>query len=102
MHPTGAALLADSYKNHCKLALGVQNKSLKIEFSLQSISPGLVEQDIITSCTDNELVTLMPKLKPEDVANSVLYCITLPEHVQVHELVSEISFDVTVNSKRLI
>ena len=53
----------------------------------QSISPGLVEQDIIASCSDNELVSLMPKLKPEDVANCVLYCITLPEHVQIHELV---------------
>lgn len=30
----------------------------------------------------------MPKLKPEDVANAVLYVITLPEHVQVQELVS--------------
>lgn len=39
------------------------------------------------SCTENELVTLMPKLKPEDVANAVQYVITLPEHVQVHELV---------------
>lgn len=56
-------------------------------FILQSISPGLVEQDIIVSCTENELVQLMPKLKPEDVANAVQYVITLPEHVQVHELV---------------
>lgn len=56
-------------------------------FFEQSISPGLVEQDIVTCCTDNELVQLMPKLKPEDVANALLYVITLPDHVQVHELV---------------
>ena len=54
---------------------------------LQSISPGLCDQDIITSCTDNELVGLMPKMKPDDVANSVIYCITLPDSINVHELV---------------
>jgi NADP+-dependent farnesol dehydrogenase len=58
-----------------------------IEIILQSISPGLCEQDIITSCTDNELVALMPKLKPEDIANTVLFCITLPDTINVHEMV---------------
>lgn len=50
---------------------------------LQSISPGLTEQDIVASGSDNELVALMPKLKPEDVYSAVMFVITQPENVQV-------------------
>ncbi|XP_040167104.1 farnesol dehydrogenase-like isoform X1 [Anopheles arabiensis] len=54
-----------------------------------SISPGLVEGDILSTNTskDNEIVNYMPKLKPEDVAEAVLYAITTPENVQIHELI---------------
>uniref|UniRef100_A0A182Q6Z3 Dehydrogenase n=1 Tax=Anopheles farauti TaxID=69004 RepID=A0A182Q6Z3_9DIPT len=54
-----------------------------------SISPGLVEGDIVStsSTKDNDIVNYMPKLKPEDVAEAVLYAITTPENVQIHELV---------------
>ncbi|CAO1439256.1 unnamed protein product [Diamesa tonsa] len=60
---------------------------LQTQIKISSISPGLVEQDIITSLTDNELVGLMPKLKPEDVASAVMYAICTPDHVQIHEIV---------------
>lgn len=49
----------------------------------QSISPGLVESDIIVSGSDNEILKFMPRLKPEDVAKAVLFVISTPDHVQV-------------------
>ncbi|XP_058128602.1 farnesol dehydrogenase-like [Anopheles ziemanni] len=54
-----------------------------------SISPGLVEGDILStvSSNENEIVKYMPKLKPEDVAEAVLYAITTPDNVQIHDLV---------------
>ncbi|KAL1374586.1 hypothetical protein pipiens_004867 [Culex pipiens pipiens] len=62
---------------------------LDSQVKVSSISPGLVEGDIVATHTinENDLVKYMPKLKPEDVAEAVLYVITTPDHVQVHELV---------------
>lgn len=44
-----------------------------------------MEGDIVANHTagDNDLVKYMPKLKPEDVADAVLYAITTPDNVQV-------------------
>lgn len=52
---------------------------------IQNISPGLVENDILTTngTDDNELVKYMPRLKPEDVAQAVIFAITAPQHVLV-------------------
>lgn len=63
----------------------VMGKSVKtgslIYTILQSISPGLV---------DTELVPLdykgLPMLQAEDVANAIMYVLSTPPHVQVHEL----------------
>lgn len=62
---------------------------LESMIKVTSISPGLVEDDIVANYTanENDLVKYMPKLKPEDVAEAVLYAITTPDHVQIHELV---------------
>lgn len=51
----------------------------------QNISPGLVENDILTThgTDDSELVKYMPRLKPEDVAQAVIFAITTPQHVLV-------------------
>ena len=46
---------------------------------LQSISPGLVETEMI----DEETLKLSPSLKPEDIAAGVLYVLGAPLHVQV-------------------
>lgn len=56
-----------------------------IHFSFQNISPGLVENDILTtSGTDNnELVKFMPRLKPEDVAKAIIFIISNPSDVLV-------------------
>lgn len=50
---------------------------------LQSISPGLVEDDIIASGTENEIIKLMPRLKADDVAKVVLFILACPENVLV-------------------
>ena len=58
---------------------------LNFFFISQSISPGLVEDDIVDNVTksENEFIKFMPKLKPDDVAQAIIFCITQPEHVQV-------------------
>lgn len=54
-------------------------------YYFQNISPGLVENDILTThgSDNSELVKYMPRLKPEDVAQAVLFAITAPQHVLV-------------------
>lgn len=44
-----------------------------------------MENDILTThgSDDNELVKYMPRLKPEDVAQAVIFAITTPQHVLV-------------------
>lgn len=58
---------------------------LETTIKVTSISPGLVESDIVASDA-NELIKYMPRLKPEDVASAVIFAISQPEHVQVHEI----------------
>lgn len=62
---------------------------LETTIKVSSISPGLVDGDIVAHYTEseNDLVKYMPKLKPEDVAEAVIYAITTPDHVQIHELI---------------
>jgi len=46
---------------------------------LQSISPGVVETEMVSE----EYVKKYPSLKPEDIAAGVLYVLGAPPHVQV-------------------
>lgn len=46
-----------------------------------------MQEEIVAGDTKNELVKLMPRLKPEDVAQALIYIICTPEHVQVHDLI---------------
>jgi hypothetical protein len=46
---------------------------------LQSLSPGLVETEVIPE----EYLKMSPALKPEDIAAGVLYVLGAPQHVQV-------------------
>jgi NADP-dependent 3-hydroxy acid dehydrogenase YdfG len=45
----------------------------------QSLSPGLVE----TEAVPEEYLKKSPSLKPEDIAEGVLYVLGAPQHVQV-------------------
>uniref|UniRef100_U5EVY4 Putative dehydrogenase n=1 Tax=Corethrella appendiculata TaxID=1370023 RepID=U5EVY4_9DIPT len=62
---------------------------LETPVKVTSISPGLVDADILSTHThsDNELVKFMPKLLPSDVSSALLYAITTPDHVQIHEII---------------
>ncbi|KAG5672099.1 hypothetical protein PVAND_002254 [Polypedilum vanderplanki] len=52
-----------------------------------SISPGLVESDIIHANAHDEILKLMPALKPDDVAGAVIFALGAKEGVEVHEIV---------------
>lgn len=48
------------------------------------MSPGLTESDFLAqSGSGCGIVDYMPKLKPEDVADAVMYIITRPKHIVV-------------------
>lgn len=48
----------------------------------QSVSPGLVESELTQAFVDKA-----PHLKGEDVADAVVYVLSTPPHVQVHEVI---------------
>jgi NADP+-dependent farnesol dehydrogenase len=52
---------------------------------LQSLSPGLVKTDMPAK----ELLDAHPALNPEDIADSVLYVLGTPPHVQVRLVFDE-------------
>jgi NADP+-dependent farnesol dehydrogenase len=56
---------------------------------LQSLSPGLVK----TEMPSKELVESCPFLNPEDIADSVLYVLGTPPHVQVRQVFTKIFLD---------
>ncbi|XP_011185382.1 farnesol dehydrogenase [Zeugodacus cucurbitae] len=56
------------------------------KIKVTSISPGGVLTDILPMHLLPEDKTNLPLLKPEDVADALLYCLQTPPHVQIHEL----------------
>ncbi|XP_031626811.1 farnesol dehydrogenase-like [Contarinia nasturtii] len=80
----------------CKFALTALTECLRQEVSyiemgikVTNISPGLVENDILTTHEgdNNELVKYMPRLKGEDVAKAVVFAITTPQHVLIQDII---------------
>lgn len=57
------------------------NETVKIT----AVSPGLIESDIIQANANDDIVRIMPALKPADVAAAVLYAISVKENVQVRK-----------------
>jgi len=54
----------------------------------QSISPGAVKTELLTSAfnlneVSEEVISQMPIMKGKDIADAVIYCLQTPPHVQV-------------------
>lgn len=63
----------------------LQNRKVRVT----SISPGLVETAIFESAgytNADKLYQAMPSLRPADVSQTVLFALSVPEHVMVTEL----------------
>ncbi|XP_026466228.1 farnesol dehydrogenase-like [Ctenocephalides felis] len=79
---------------HCVTALTETLRQemmyLKSKTKITSISPGVVLTEIFDAAMDEEkkqeFLKYNPYLNPEDISQAVLYCLSTPEHVQVHEL----------------
>ncbi|KAJ3618449.1 hypothetical protein MTP99_006443 [Tenebrio molitor] len=61
------------------------------KIKITSVSPGLVESELTTqnrtqSPEIKAILEKMPILKSEDIADGVVYALSTPEHVQIHEL----------------
>ncbi|KAM7349695.1 uncharacterized protein ACRADG_008542 [Cochliomyia hominivorax] len=85
--PTIADLKLNIYPPS-KHAITAMTEILRQEFlahntkiKITSISPGAVKTDIV------EFPDELPVLKSEDVADTVVYCIQTPPHVQIHEVI---------------
>ncbi|KAK7864246.1 hypothetical protein R5R35_009514 [Gryllus longicercus] len=60
----------------------------KSRIRVTEVSPGLVHTSIFDPLDINQkLLWNSPHLNPEDVADSVLYAIASPAHVQIHEII---------------
>ncbi|KAK5641809.1 hypothetical protein RI129_010356 [Pyrocoelia pectoralis] len=63
--------------------------ALGSRIKVTSVSPGIVDSDIFkVSKMDDFMETLgkLPKLRPEDIADIVLYVLSTPPHVQIHDI----------------
>ncbi|XP_059611166.1 farnesol dehydrogenase-like [Phlebotomus argentipes] len=58
----------------------------KRHIKVSSVSPGLVKTEIFMP-EHRDVFSKYPVLEPEDIAQSVLYVLGTPPHVQVHELI---------------
>ncbi|XP_055907156.1 farnesol dehydrogenase-like [Eupeodes corollae] len=78
----------------CKFAMTAITECLRQEVmyfeiaaKIMNISPGLVENDIVTANSDNDLVTLMPRLAPAEVAKAVIFAICTPDNVLIQDII---------------
>jgi NADP+-dependent farnesol dehydrogenase len=76
-----------------KFAISALSHLIKSEMSYHkapikftSISPGMVDTDLIDSFSSN-FKDVMPKLKAEDVTAAIMYALGTPDRVQVEEII---------------
>ncbi len=69
-----------------------QELSVKNNIRVTCIEPGVVETELTNTITDTNLekfvesVKKMESLKSEDIANSILFALQAPEHVNINEI----------------
>lgn len=63
--------------------LRMEMNFLKLPIKITSISPGMVDSELLTNFNQN-LVAVLPKLKVEDVAEAVKYALSTPDRVRVN------------------
>jgi NADP+-dependent farnesol dehydrogenase len=59
---------------------------LRLPIKVTSISPGMVDTEILNSM-NQDLVKMLPKLKAEDVAEAVLFSSNTPDRVRIDEII---------------
>ncbi|XP_068086562.1 farnesol dehydrogenase-like [Anabrus simplex] len=61
----------------------------KENIKITSVSPGVVNTDIFNTSPriDANMFYSLPNLNSEDVADAVIYAISTPPHVQIHEII---------------
>ena len=81
-----------------KAAVIALSEGLRMELSpefnirITTLEPGTVDTDLRKAVTDKELLNDMdwsedePKLEPEDIADSILYALTMPDRANVNEI----------------
>ncbi|CAH2006894.1 unnamed protein product [Acanthoscelides obtectus] len=57
-----------------------------VEQGMKSISPGLVDTEIVAGLDLSITTGGPPSLKSEDIADAIEYALSTPPHVQVHEI----------------
>ncbi|XP_055372554.1 farnesol dehydrogenase-like [Condylostylus longicornis] len=87
----GKAMPSVNIYGPAKYAIRAANEIFRQEFNnigskvkITNISPGLVETPLVPKFILNN--SEIPKLKPEDVSNAILYALSTPPHVQINEI----------------
>lgn len=69
---------------------------LKLQIKITSISPGMVETDILAGF-NQQLLAMLPKLKVEDITEAVKYVIKTPDRVRVRQANSNLILTIYLN-----
>ena len=91
--------LGNAVYSGTKFAVRAITEGLRLELSAEAnirttiISPGSVMTELRNTITDNDMLEILEsrqirkRLRPDDIANSIIYAINQPEHVAVNEII---------------